>query len=45
MNHLPDENLPDVYYWYFADKVLYNMSGYEWDTWSQKNAKSSSELR
>ncbi|MEI8373867.1 MAG: prenyltransferase/squalene oxidase repeat-containing protein [Planctomycetota bacterium] len=36
MNHLPDESLPNVYYWYYATQVMRNMNGYEWDTWNRK---------
>ena len=36
MNHLPDENLPNIYYWYYATQVMHNMSGLEWDTWNRK---------
>ena len=36
MNHLPDEKLPNIYYWYYAPQVMHNMSGHEWDTWNRK---------
>ena len=36
MDHLPDESLPNIYYWYYATQVMHNMSGYEWDTWNRK---------
>ncbi len=36
MKHLPDEGIPNIYYWYYATQVMHNMSGYEWDTWNRK---------
>ncbi len=36
MGHLPDENFPNIYYWYYGTQVMHNMSGYEWDTWNRK---------
>ncbi len=36
MKNLPDEGMPNVYYWYYATQVMHNMSGYEWDTWNRK---------
>ncbi len=39
MNHLPDEDFPNVYYWYYATQVMHNMSltnRTEWDTWNRK---------
>ena len=36
MNHLPDEKLPNIYYWYYGTQVMHNMSGAEWDTWNRK---------
>jgi hypothetical protein len=36
MNNLPDENFPNIYYWYYATQVMHNMSGFEWDTWNKK---------
>ena len=39
LNHLPDENFSNVYYWYYATQVMHNMSGYEWDTWNRTYAE------
>ncbi len=36
ISHLPDEKLPNVYYWYYGTKVVHNMAGYEWHTWNRK---------
>jgi hypothetical protein len=36
MNHLPDDKLSNVYYWYFGTQVMHNMSGEAWDTWHRK---------
>ena len=35
MDHLPDESMSNIYYWYYATQVMHNMSGYEWDTWNR----------
>jgi hypothetical protein len=35
MNHLPDEKLPNVYYWYYAQQVMHNMQDHEWDSWNR----------
>ena len=37
--HLPDTQLPNIYYWYYASQVLHNMSGDEWDQWNRKMRK------
>ncbi|MGD0899269.1 MAG: prenyltransferase/squalene oxidase repeat-containing protein, partial [Thermoguttaceae bacterium] len=39
LGNLPDVQLPNVYYWYYASQVLHNMSGYEWDQWNRKMRK------
>jgi hypothetical protein len=39
MGHLPDANLHNVYYWYYATQVLHNYTGYEWDTWNRAMRK------
>jgi hypothetical protein len=36
LNHLPDEQFPNIYYWYYATQVMHNMSGPEWDAWNHK---------
>ncbi len=36
MNHLPDEKVPNTYYWYYGTHVMHNMSGTQWDTWNRK---------
>jgi hypothetical protein len=36
LNHLPDENTPNIYYWYYATQVMHNMRGAEWDAWNRK---------
>ena len=36
MNRIPDEQGPNIYYWYYATQFMHNMSGYEWDTWNRK---------
>ena len=35
MNHLPDVEHRDVYYWYYATQAMHNLPGYEWDTWNR----------
>jgi len=36
MNHLPDEIMPNIYYWYYATQVMHNMGGTDWDAWNGK---------
>jgi hypothetical protein len=36
MNHLPDEEHYNLYYWYYGTHVMHNMSGHEWDVWNRK---------
>jgi hypothetical protein len=35
LDHLPDENFPNVCYCYYGQNFMHNMSGYEWDTWNK----------
>jgi hypothetical protein len=37
--NLPDMQLPNIYYWYYASQVLHNMNGYEWDEWNRRMRK------
>ena len=41
MNHLPDEGMSNIYYWYYATQAMHNMCGYEWDTWNRKIRRTS----
>jgi hypothetical protein len=36
LGHLPDEAIPNIYYWYYATPVVYNMGGHDWETWNGK---------
>ena len=36
LNHLPDGDFSNIYYWYYATQVMHNMSGSEWETWNRK---------
>jgi hypothetical protein len=36
LSHMPDEDFPNIYYWYYATQVMHNMYGTEWDTWNRK---------
>ena len=36
LSHLPDETTPNIYYWYYATQVMYNMGGADWKTWNDK---------
>ncbi len=36
MDRLPKEDMPNIYYWYYATQVMHNMGGYDWDTWNRK---------
>ncbi len=35
-NHLPDNNRPNMYYWYYATQVMHHMGGESWDRWNRK---------
>ena len=39
MHNLPDQGMSNIYYWYYATKVMHNRSGREWDTWNRKDAR------
>jgi hypothetical protein len=39
MNNMPDLNIHNIYYWYYATQVLHNYTGYEWDTWNRAMRK------
>jgi len=34
--NLPDANVHDTYYWYYATQVMHNYSGSNWDVWNRK---------
>ncbi len=36
MQNLPDPNVRNVYYWYYATQVMHNQPGPNWDTWNRK---------
>ena len=36
MHHLPDDESPNIYYWYYGTQVMHNLSGDEWLTWNHK---------
>jgi hypothetical protein len=36
MNNLPDAQMPNIYYWYYATPVLFNAGGRPWDQWNRK---------
>ena len=39
LGNLPEAQMPNIYYWYYASQVLHNMSGYEWDQWNRRMRK------
>jgi hypothetical protein len=39
LGNLPDAQMPNIYYWYYASQVLHNMSGDEWGQWNRKMRK------
>jgi hypothetical protein len=39
MQHRPDMNMRNVYYWYYATQVLHNYGGAEWDAWNRSMRK------
>lgn len=36
LNHLPNPNQRNCYYWYYATQVMHNLPGPEWDTWNRQ---------
>ncbi len=36
MQNLPDPNIRNTYYWYYATQVMHNQPGPDWDTWNRK---------
>ncbi len=36
MQNLPDPNIRNIYYWYYATQVMHNQPGPDWDTWNRK---------
>jgi len=39
MDHLPDNEFRNIYYWYYATQVMHNISGPQWDTWNRAMRK------
>jgi hypothetical protein len=39
LGNLPEAQMPNIYYWYYASQVLHNFSGYEWDQWNRHMRK------
>ena len=36
MQNLPDPDVRNMYYWYYATQVMHNQPGPDWDTWNRK---------
>ncbi len=36
MQHLPNANQRNTYYWYYATQVMHNLPGPEWDAWNRQ---------
>ena len=36
MQHLPNPESRDCYFWYYATQVMHNLPGPEWDTWNRQ---------
>ena len=36
LQNLPDPNVRNTYYWYYATQVMHNQPGPDWDTWNRK---------
>ena len=36
MKHPPDPDAPDIVYWYFANRVMFNMNDRNWEVWYRK---------
>lgn len=35
-NYPPDEDAPDVYYWYYATQSMHHLGGPTWERWNEK---------
>ena len=35
MQHLPNKNEQNIYYWYYGTQVLHHLGGDDWDKWNQ----------
>ena len=35
-NHMPYEQRPDIYYWYYGTQVMHHHGGPEWEAWNLK---------
>jgi hypothetical protein len=35
-NHLPSNNNPNIYYWYYGTQVMHHYGGREWDEWNTR---------
>lgn len=38
-DYLPHEEMPDIYYWYYATQVMHHMGGRTWETWNRRMRK------
>ena len=36
MQNMPDPNIRNIYYWYYATQVMHNQLGADWDNWNRK---------
>lgn len=36
LNHLPDGNDPDMYYWYYGTQVFHHLGGARWERWNSR---------
>jgi hypothetical protein len=39
IDHLPDDQQRNIYYWYYAMQVMHNVDGPQWDTWNRKTRR------
>jgi hypothetical protein len=35
-HHLPRENVPDMYYWYYGTQVFHHVGGVRWEQWNRR---------
>jgi len=45
LDHLPDPNAANIYYWYYATQVMHHMGGKAWETWNVRMRQTLLELQ
>jgi len=44
-DHLPSEQSPDIYYWYYATQVMHHVGGRSWENWNRQMRRLLVELQ